>query len=99
MRPVQLSQDVLPVGEFKAHLAQVLQKLRDSDRPVVITQNGRPAAVIVSPKEFDRLQERERFVDAIRAGLSDAEAGRVISDEVLDRQLTEEFGPEKKGRK
>ena len=96
MRPVQLSEDILPVGEFKAHLAQVLTKLRESDRPIVITQNGKPAAVMVSPKEFDRLLERERFIDAIREGLSDSEAGRQISDKDLDRQLTAEFGPEGK---
>ena len=96
MRPVQLSEDVLPVGEFKTHLAQVLLKLKESDRPIVITQNGRPAAVMVSPKEFDRLLERERFMEAIRDGLADSEAGRLISDKDLDRQLTAEFGPEGK---
>jgi prevent-host-death family protein len=100
MRPSLLSEDVLPVGEFKANLAQTLQKLRESDRPIVITQNGKPAAVMVSPREFDRLLERERFIEAIRGGLSDAEAGRMISDEGLDRALAAEFGPKgNKGKK
>src|SRR5262245_16182593 len=97
MRPIQFSKDILPVGEFKAHLAQVLLKPKESDRPIVITQNGKPAAVMVSPKEFDRLLERERFIDAVRQGLSDAEAGRLISDRDLDLQLKAEFGA--KGRK
>jgi prevent-host-death family protein len=96
MRPVQLSEDIIPVGEFKAHLAQALQKLRESDRPIVITQNGKPAAVMVSPREFDRLLERERFIEATREGLSDSEAGRLISDKDLDRQLSADFGPERK---
>ena len=96
MRPIQFSEDVVPVAAFKTHMAKVLQKLRESDRPIVITQNGKPAAVMVSPKEFDRLLERERFIDAVRAGLSDSEAGRLVSDKDLDRQLTAEFGPEGK---
>ncbi len=96
MKPVQLSEDILPVGEFKAHLAQVLQKLRKSDRPIVITQNGKPAAVMVSPREFDRLLERVRFIEAVRDGLSDSEAGRWITDKDLDLQLTAEFGSAKK---
>jgi prevent-host-death family protein len=96
MRPFQLSEDVLPVGEFKAHLAQVLLKLRQSDRPIVITQNGKPAAVMVSPKEFDRFLERERFIESIREGLSDSEAGRLISDKDMDRLLRAEFGREGK---
>ena len=96
MRPVQFSEDVVPVAAFKTHMAKVLQKLRESDRPIVITQNGKPAAVMVSPKEFDRLLEKERFIEAIREGLSDSEAGRLISDKDLERQLAAEFGTEKK---
>jgi prevent-host-death family protein len=96
MRPFQLSEDVLPVGAFKAHMAEVLQKLRESNRPIVITQNGKPAAVMVSPKEFDRLLEKERFIEGIREGLSDSEAGRWISDKDLERQLAAEFGIERK---
>jgi prevent-host-death family protein len=95
MRPIQLSEDILPVGEFKAHLAEVLMKLKESDRPIVITQNGKPAAVMVSPREFDRLMERVRFIEAIREGLADSEAGRLISDNELDRRIKAEFGPAK----
>jgi len=51
---------------------------------------------LVSPKEFDRLLERKRFIDAIREGLSDSEAGRLIPDKDLGRQLNAEFGPEER---
>lgn len=37
--------------------------------------------------------ERNRFVEAVKAGLADAEAGRVISDEELGRYLDEHLGP------
>lgn len=37
--------------------------------------------------------ERERFLSAIREGLADAEAGRVVDDEELDSFLDEKFGP------
>ena len=36
---------------------------------------------------------RERFVAAAESGLTDAEAGRLISDRDLGRQLDKEFGP------
>ena len=42
------------------------------------------AAVVLLPEEFDRLQERRRFVAAVSEGLADAEAGRVIDDKDLD---------------
>lgn len=92
MKPMNLAEDILPLGEFKTHASQVLRKLHDSHRPVVITQNGRPAAVLITPEEFDRIRERERFLSAVREGLADADAGRMIDDEELERELDQEFG-------
>ncbi|MBI4915871.1 MAG: type II toxin-antitoxin system Phd/YefM family antitoxin [Acidobacteria bacterium] len=79
--PLRVSEDIVPLGEFRAQAAQVLRRLRASGRAVVITQNGRPAAVLVAPEEYDRLQEHGRFVAAVGEGLADVEAGRVVRDE------------------
>jgi antitoxin YefM len=92
MKPLQLSEDILPIGEFKTHASQVLRKLRESQRPVVITQNGRPAAVLITPEEFDALHYQERVREAIMEGLADSEAGRVFEDEEVKRLLDKEFG-------
>jgi prevent-host-death family protein len=93
MKPLQLSEDILPIGEFKTHASRVLRKLQESQRPVVITQNGRPAAVLITPEEFDAFHERERFMAAVREGLADIEAGRLLDPEEVRRQLDAEFGP------
>lgn len=92
MKPVLLSEDVLPIGEFKTQASSVLRKLRQSQRPVVITQNGRPAAVLITPEEFDQMRERDRFVAAVREGLADSKAGRVLEDDEVERILDERFG-------
>jgi predicted transcriptional regulator len=43
--------------------------------------------------EFDRMREREAFLDAVSEGMADIEAGRVISDEQLGKDLDAELGP------
>jgi prevent-host-death family protein len=93
MKPFNLSEDILPLGDFKTHASRVLRQLKDSQRPVVITQNGRAAAVLITPEEFDQMRERDRFLAAVREGLADADAGRLIDDEEVGRILDEEFGP------
>jgi prevent-host-death family protein len=92
MKPVLLSEDVLPIGEFKTQASRVLRKLRQSQRPVVITQNGKPAAVLITPEEFDQMRERDRFVAAVREGLADSKAGRALEDDEVERILDERFG-------
>ena len=84
--------DVVSVAELQAQLADKLQLLRERGRPLVVTQNGRAAAVVVTPEEFDRL-EQARFLAGVKAGLDDLEAGRVVSDEELGQRLDAWFGP------
>ena len=39
------------------------------------------------PSEFERLQERQRFLESIAAGVADADAGRVMDAKELRRRL------------
>ena len=93
MKKFQVAEDILPVGEFKTHASRVIRRLRKTKRPFVITQNGKPAAVLLTPEEFDRLSEHVRFLDAIDEGIADSAAGRVIDDAELSHELDETFGP------
>ncbi len=89
MKPIQLAKDVVPLAEFKSRLSQWLDTLRATGNPIVLTQNGRPAAVLLSPSEYDRLSERHRFLEAVREGIADADAGRVMETDELRRRLEE----------
>jgi prevent-host-death family protein len=95
---LQVAEDILPIGELKAHLSEKIRELRGRRRPFVVTQNGKAAAVLLAPEEFDRLTNQARFIAAVQEGLDDHEAGRVVSHEELGRRLDARFGalPKKK---
>lgn len=90
MKEMQVAEDIVPVGEFKSKTGRIVRQVRESGRPVVITQNGRPAAVLVSPADFDQFREHDRFLAAVHEGLADAEAGRVFTEEQIDEALERE---------
>ncbi len=87
MNELQVAEDILPLGHFKAHASALLKAINQSNRPIVITQNGKPAAVVLSPAEFDRLNQSARFSFAVRQGLIDEKEGRLVDDEDLDSLL------------
>lgn len=87
-----MSEDIIPIAEFKSHLSEMVRGLPARGRPVVVTQNGKPAAVVLSPAAFDRLSNHARFVAAVTEGLSDLDQGRVVSDEEVGKLLDERFG-------
>jgi prevent-host-death family protein len=89
---IQVADDIVPIAEFKAHLSQVVRELSSRRRPVVVTHNGKAAAVVLSPMEYDRLTYAARFVAAVTEGLEDADAGRVVSDEQLREMIDQRYG-------
>ncbi len=90
---LQVSEDIVPIGEFKAHLSKKFRELRTRRRPLVVTQNGKAAAILLAPEEFDRLMSQAQFVAAVQEGLDDLGAGRVLGDDELGRRLDARFGP------
>jgi prevent-host-death family protein len=47
----------LSLSEAKMKLSELIEKVQATDLEVVITKNGRPAAVLVSPDEFEGWRE------------------------------------------
>lgn len=91
MRAVRISENFVPVSEFKAQAADWLRKLADSSAPIVVTQNGKPAGVLLSPRAFDELTEQARFVAAVSEGLADVEGGRVHAHAEVVERMKERF--------
>lgn len=88
MRGVRVSEDIVPVSDFKAKAADWLKRVADTGQPIVITQNGKAAGVLLSPAQFDQLSERARFLAAIDEGLADSDAGRVHSHAAVVAEMT-----------
>ena len=47
----------LSLSEAKMKLSALIDSIRVTDEEVIITKNGRPAAVLVSPDEFESWRE------------------------------------------
>ncbi len=77
----------MPIAAFKAHASTLLRQLSGSGEPVVLTVNGRPAGIVLSPGEYDRLREHVRFLESVVAGMADVHAGRVMDTPELKRRL------------
>ena len=79
MARLKLSEDLVPISDFRTRTAEVIAKIKKTKRPVILTQRGRSAAVLEDVREFERRVERLELLEAILAGLRAAEKGAVIS--------------------
>ena len=87
MKQIMISNDIIPIGEFKISISKWFKSIRETGHPLVITQNGKPAGVLISPSEFDKLRETKLFIESISRGLSDSEKGEILSTSRLKSEL------------
>ena len=52
-----LNMETLSLSEAKMKLSELIEKVQSTDAEFIITKNGRPAAVLVSPDEFEGWRE------------------------------------------
>ena len=86
---LDLASDIHPVSDFRANTASLLKQIKESGRPLVLTQRGRGSAVVLDIQAYqDMLEELETLRD-IHAALGDVKAGRVLSHgEAKERLLS-----------
>jgi len=87
MKNISVTNDIIPVGQFKSGLAKYLKDIQVRKHSLVITQNGKPAGVLVSPTEYDSLNETKLFIESISRGLADSENGDLLTTAQLKSEL------------
>jgi prevent-host-death family protein len=84
----------LPLSEIKARLSELVATVEKTEEELVITRNGRPAAVLISAEEFESwketrdIQRNPALLLEIKQGLGQLEKGQSFSfEEVFGESL------------
>jgi prevent-host-death family protein len=89
--PLNLAEDVQPISELEAKAADLLRQVQETRRPVVLTESGRSAAVLVDLDTYQNLLEEVELLRDVHQGLADAEAGRVTAHEEARARLLSRY--------
>ena len=82
MQRLQLDRDIKPLSEFRANVGSCIQQVHATRRPLVITQHGKSAAVLLDVMEYEALMERLELLEEIQlAELQIGEGKGVDHDE------------------
>jgi prevent-host-death family protein len=93
---MDITKDIQPVTTFRNHSAEIMRRLKETNRPVVLTVNGKPVAVVQDAEAYQRLLDIAAHADAaegIRQGLEDLAKGRGRPAREVFDELRAEFDP------
>jgi prevent-host-death family protein len=70
---------LVPITDLKRQGGKVLEALRADRSPMVITEHGRAAAVLMDIASYEAMTRRYEILKGIEAGEQDIAAGRTLS--------------------
>jgi len=88
-RILVMSDVTLPLAEIKKRLSEIVDGVESRHDRVVLTRNGRPAAVILSPDDLESLEETLEILSnpaairEIRKAENEVDAGKVLTADEL----------------
>ena len=73
---MNISRDIKPITYLKSRAADLLKQINETHRPVVITQNGEPKAVLQDPESYENMRNAIGILKLISQGEEDIRQGK-----------------------
>jgi len=92
---IDITQDIQPLTTFRNNSVASLKQLKKTGRPMILTVNGKPEAVVQDPASYQRLLDlaaQGSVQEAIRQGRADVAAGKTIPVEEGFAQFRKKHG-------
>ena len=67
--------NILPVSDLRQNAAKVLKKIRENQEPIIITQRGRAAAVIIGVEAYEKSEHDKEILRLLAKGDKEIETG------------------------
>ena len=78
---MNITNDIKPVTYLKSRAADLLNQINETQRPVIITQNGEPRAILQDPKSYENMRNAIGILKLVSEGESNVREGRLKSQD------------------
>jgi prevent-host-death family protein len=84
---MRLIEDIKPVTYLKTQAAELLRRVRESRRPVIITQNGEARAVVMDIDSYQQIRDAILLLKMVAQGEAYVRTGDVVEQDAVFKQL------------
>ncbi|MEE8480158.1 MAG: type II toxin-antitoxin system Phd/YefM family antitoxin [Desulfobacterales bacterium] len=88
---MNITSDIKPVTYLKSKAADLLNQINRTHRPVIITQNGEPRAVLQDPESYENMRNAIGLLKLISQGENDLRNSKVRLQEDVFKDIEDEL--------
>ena len=87
MHKINYESDIKPLSEFRANAAGFVKQVKESKRPLIITQHGKSSAVLVDVAEYQALIEKLEVLQEIQIAEQQISNGKYLTNEQVKKVI------------
>jgi len=87
MNTISISKDIEPLSEFRKRSAEFIKRLKKEKHPIVLTQHGKSAAVLIDVTEFERFTNRLELLEDLLEAKQQVEKGQTYTLEEAKERI------------
>jgi len=92
MQRLKVDQDIRSMSEFRTGIASFIKQVHETKRPLVITQHGKGAAVLLDVGQYEAMQDKIELLQDIHTSLAQIESGAGVAHQAAKAALLERVG-------
>jgi prevent-host-death family protein len=93
---MNITYDIKPVTYLKSRAADLLNQINETHRPVIITQNGEPRAILQDPKSYENMRNAIGILKLLSQGEADIRNGQTKLQEDVFKEIEDVFKERRK---
>jgi len=80
---------IMPVSEVRGKLPELIKKITQMGKHLIITKNGKPEAILLSPEELETLEIKadQKLLQSILRAEEDIQKGRLYSHQDIFKDV------------
>lgn len=87
MKRAMLDRDIKPLSEFRSNAAGCIQQIHESRRPLLITQNGKGAVVLLDVSEYESLLEKLELLQDVQTAERQLDQAKGVEHKNAKKQI------------
>lgn len=91
MRHINIEDDIKSLSEFRANSANFIKQIKDTKRPLILTQHGKSTAVLVDVAEYQATIEKLELLQEIQTAERQIAEGKILSNEQVKKRIADRY--------
>ncbi|MCF6269209.1 MAG: type II toxin-antitoxin system Phd/YefM family antitoxin [Melioribacteraceae bacterium] len=91
MQKINYQSDIKPLTEFRANAKDFVDQVRESKRPIILTQHGKSSAILIDVAEYQAMVDKIELFQELQIAEQQIVDGKTLTAEQVERRLSQRY--------